>query len=476
MNGRFARLKPEWLLRGWADVPWALVNWRNGDFRKLSRDGFYVAQSCDGETDFDSMAFLPRHREILKKYIDAGIAEVCTGGDQWETAQGYRQAPNPVIRGLLWSITGRCNLKCRHCFMEAPSGRFGDFTLAQIKEIICQLEEANVPEVALTGGEPFMRRDLPEIIEILTRKKIGLAEIFSNGMLVTDEILATFLQHGQRPFFKISFDGCHTHDYMRGVPGSEVKTVEGIKRLKAWGFPVTIITSVDQITRTNLVETFALLKDLAVDGWWVAPPVEVGHWRETNSKVSLEDTVETCTLLMQRWLAGGRPFELKLWRLGLFPQQEKGEGSGNRNLPDAITPESWNCMGTHSRPYLLPDGTLLPCGGYTGTDLLKKMPNVLGGSLSKAWSDLELRSVCDLRKKDVQAQNKGCARCGFWGECGAGCRVIAFIETGDLLAKDPIACQLFHGGYIQRFREIAGTGRISGIEPTARAAEDREIR
>jgi len=73
MNGRLARLKQEWLLRGWADVPWALVNWRNGDFRELSRDGFYVAQSCDGETDFDSMAFLPRHREILNKYIDAGI-------------------------------------------------------------------------------------------------------------------------------------------------------------------------------------------------------------------------------------------------------------------------------------------------------------------------------------------------------------------------------------------------------------------
>ncbi|AET69216.1 radical SAM additional 4Fe4S-binding domain protein [Desulfosporosinus orientis DSM 765] len=458
MNGRFARLKEEWLLRGWSDVPWALVNWRNGDFRELNRDGYYVAQSCDGQTDFDSLAFLPRHREILNKLITAGLVEACAGGEKSEAVQDYRRAPNPVIRGLLWSITGRCNLKCRHCFMEAPSGRFGDFTLEQIKGMIRQLEEANVQEVALTGGEPFMRRDLPEIIRILSRKKIGLAEVFSNGMLITDEILETIMQYGYRPFFKISFDGCNTHDYMRGVSGSEAKTIEGIKRLKVREFPVTIITSVDQITRRNLLETYDMLRDLAVDGWWLAPPVEIGHWRGQQSGVSLEDMVETSTLLMQRWLADNRPFDLKLWRFGLFPRQDKGAGDESRSVPGPITPDSWNCGGTHSRPYLLPDGTLLPCGGYTGTGLLEKMPNVLRSSLSKAWSDPELRSICDLKKKDVLAQNEGCTQCGFFGECGAGCRVVALTETGDLLAKEPIACKLFHGGYIRRFREMVEAG------------------
>ena len=454
MSERFATLNREWLLRGWSDVPRALVNWMNGDFRELNNDGFYVAQSCDGQTDFNSMAFLPGHITILNKLIAAGIAEECHGGARLESGQEYRKAENPVIRGLLWSITGRCNLNCRHCFMEAPSGSFGDFTQEQIWQLISQFEQANVPEVALTGGEPFMRPDLAEIIDTLTRKKIGLAEIFSNGILITDAILGTIKQYGHRPYFKISFDGCDTHDYMRGVRGSEAKVIEGVKRVKASGLPVTIITSVDVITVQNLLKTYDLLKELAVDGWWLAPPVEIGHWRQTDSAVSLEDMVQICTRLMKRWLADDRPFALKLWRFGFYPGRGNGTEAETSCVTKPFTPESWNCAGTHNRPYLLPDGTLLPCGGYTGTNLLDKMPNLWREPLTRAWSNPALRSICDLKKRDVMARNESCIQCGFFGECGAGCRVVALTDTGDLLAKEPVSCALFKGGYIRRFREM----------------------
>ncbi|RYD06045.1 hypothetical protein N752_05830 [Desulforamulus aquiferis] len=444
--------KKEWLLRGWSDLPWALVNWRNGDFRELAKDAFYVAQSCDGVTDFESMAFLPRHTAILDKLIAEGVAEECKFGETLEYGQAYRKADNPMIRGLLWSITGLCNMKCRHCFMEASSQRFGDFSIDEIWDLINQFEQANVSEIAITGGEPFMRKELPEILETLTLKKIGLAEIFTNGMLVTDKILETIKLSGNRPFFKISFDGCGTHDYMRGVVGSEVMVIEGIKRVKAWGFPFTIITSVDRITQINLMETYDLMKELEVDEWWLAPPVEVGHWRDSDSNVSLEDMVDLCTRLLQRWLADDRPFNIKLWRFGLFRRAENGE---NLNIQSSITPDSWNCAGTHSRPYLLPDGTLLPCGGYTGTSLLEKMPNLKKQSLSQAWTNSALRHICDLKKRDVLAHNKGCDGCQYFAACGSGCRVIALGEKGDLLAKDPVACLLFKGGYIKRLQELA---------------------
>lgn len=456
MSPRFARLNPEWLLRGWTDVPRALVNWRNGDFRELEQDGFYVAESCDGMTDFDSVAFLPRHIMILDKFIAEGIAIACSQGEEPEPGQRYRMAKNPLIRGLLWSVTGRCNLKCRHCFMEAPSGRFGDFSRPQVEELIRQFEECNVPEVAFTGGEPFMRRDLPEIIETLTEKKIGLAEIFSNGMLITEDILDIIInQFGHRPYFKISFDGCKTHDYMRGVPGSEPLVIKGIKRVKASGLPVTIITSVDRITCRNTLETYALLKKLAVDGWWLAPPVEIGHWRRSESSISLEDMVEISTKLVRKWLEDDRPFDLKLWRLGFFPGKGNDVWNKMGRFKEPVGPDSWNCPGTHSRPYLLPDGTLIPCGGYTGTSILDKMPNLLRVPLTEAWRSPELCHICDLKKRDVLANNQSCTECGFFGECGAGCRVVALMETGDLLAKDSTACALFQEGYIRRFRELA---------------------
>ncbi len=463
MNNRFARLRKDWLLRGWTNVPRALVNWRTGDFHELGQDVFYVAQSCDGRTDFGSMAFLPRHNALLDRLIAAGIAEECGPGEATDAGQEYRKADNPVIRGLLWSITGLCNLNCRHCFMEAPSRRFGDFSFADICDLLNQFEQANVPEVALTGGEPFLRRDLPEILAMLERKKIGLAEIFTNGVLVTDAILAAITRHGFRPFFKISFDGRGTHDYMRGVAGSEERTIEGSKKVKAGGFPLTVITSVDAVTRGNLAETYKLMKELGTDGWWLAPPVECGNWRGTDSAVSMDDMIDISVAMLQRWLADGRPFDLKLWRFGLFPRAGKDEGAS----PPPATPDSWNCAGTHSRPYLLPDGTLLPCGGYTGTGLLDTMPNLRKQPLSAAWSRSALREICDLRRRDVIDRNAECADCGFFGECGGGCRVIALTQTGELMAKDPLACLLFRDGYIQRFREIARQAVSDHHKPAA---------
>lgn len=460
MNGRFARLKPEWVLRGWTDIHWALVNWKNSDFWELGKDGFYVAQSCDGKTDFDSMAFLPKHKALLNKFIAYGIAEECQSGETLESGQDYRKAENPVIRGVLWSITGLCNLNCRHCYMEASSQRFSELSLEEIQGLINQFERANVPELALTGGEPFMRQDLKEIIETLTKKKIGLAQIFTNATIVSDSVLDSIKQFGHRPFFAISFDGCHTHDYMRGVQGIEAKTIEGIKKVKTWGFPVTIITSVDMITRNSLIETYELMKELAVDGWWLAPPLEVGHWRDASTTISLDEMVELCTQLLQRWLADKRPFDLKIWRFGLFKMKEDGITDDGRNLTQPITPDSWNCNGTHNRPCLLHDGTLIPCSAYTGTNLLGEMPNLLQKSLSELWTDSTLRHICDLRKSDVIAYSGSCAKCEFFGECGAGCRIVALIKTGDLLAKDPIACSFFRAGYVQRFRDIVKAGRL----------------
>lgn len=456
MFARYAKLKKDWLLRGWRDVPWALVNWRSGEFRELGKNGFYVAKSCDGNTNFSSMAFFPEHLELLNKFIEDNVAEECAFGDKLEIGQEYRCAENILVRGVCFSITSRCNLNCRHCYMEAPSKRFHDFSTGEIEMLIDQFNRANVPEVALTGGEPFLRSDLPEIIRMLTVRKIGIAEIFSNGVLINDNILDVFVKHGHHPYFKISFDGCGTHDSMRGVKGCEEKVVAAIQRLVRRGFHVTIITSIDRINQSSLKKTYELLRDIGVNGWWLAPPVEIGNWKGSTTTLCMDETVNVCTRLLECWLLDNRPFHLKLWRFGLFEGncQDGGE-AGLAMCTGHFTPESWNCAGTHSRPYILPDGTLLPCSGYTDTEIMGKMPNLLDTEFSIAWGDAALRSITDMKKKQVIEFNNECKDCEHFSECGAGCRVLALTREGSLYSRDPEACALFKGGYIQRFREIA---------------------
>ena len=159
-GGHYAKLRPDWMLRGWSDQPIVAVNWRTGAEHKLTPEGFYVARSCDGRTSFEGLAFMPEHRSILAWLVAQGLAERCPKADPISVWQRYRRAPNPRITGILWSITGGCNLRCLHCFMESPSARFGQLPLAAMVRLVEQFARANVLDVTLTGGEPFLRQDI----------------------------------------------------------------------------------------------------------------------------------------------------------------------------------------------------------------------------------------------------------------------------------------------------------------------------
>ena len=108
MNGKYALIQKDWLLRGWENMPYAVANWKNGDFRELSKETFDILKYCDGKTDFSSWAYLPKARRILDKLIEEDIAYECEFGEELDKLQAYKYAPSPVIRGLLWSVTGVC--------------------------------------------------------------------------------------------------------------------------------------------------------------------------------------------------------------------------------------------------------------------------------------------------------------------------------------------------------------------------------
>ncbi|MBN1172783.1 MAG: radical SAM protein, partial [Micromonosporaceae bacterium] len=151
---RYARLRGDWLPRGWSDAPTTLVNWRHGRVRQLGRDSFYAVRACDGRTNLNSPALLPGHRRLLDRYLAEGIAEPCPAGTPLDPGQEYRRFDHPMIWGVHWAVTGRCNLNCRYCFMQAPSGRYGHPSSAEVSQLLDQFERAGVFQVSLTGGEP----------------------------------------------------------------------------------------------------------------------------------------------------------------------------------------------------------------------------------------------------------------------------------------------------------------------------------
>ena len=448
---RQAVLSPGWMLRGWSDMPFALVRWGNGACRPLSLDSYYVLSSCDAQSDFDGFAFLPKHRRLLDGFLADGIVAACGPEPALASIQTYRKADNPFIRGIEWNITGRCNLKCRHCYMESPAGRYGHPPLRELERLADQFAEANVLEVSLTGGEPFLRDDLLTLLELLAARGIWVGQIYSNGLLIRQRHLERIRALGLLPAFQISFDGVHGHDDMRGVRGVERPTIAAIRRVAQAGFPVVVATSIDRRNAAGLSATYALMRALGIVSWRVSMPERAGNWRNQDSALSLAEAYAVCEPIARRWAADDRPFHIQL--AGFFKAGPRSDLGGSE--PDlALTPASYDCRTCREQANVLPDGTLVPCPGYVDSAVAATMPNLLRDMpLSRAWAHPRLRRFADLRLGDVLAENPGCATCADLSACGIGCRAAALADTGRLLAKDQTTCQLFRGGFRQRMRD-----------------------
>ncbi|HEY6188023.1 MAG TPA: radical SAM protein [Pyrinomonadaceae bacterium] len=132
-------------------------------------------------------------------------------------------------------VTSRCNAACRTCFYHAELNQPGDLTFEQIAKVSRTMPP--ITDLWLSGGEPTLRRDVPEIIEtFVANNGISRVIIPTNGLIKTrvHEIVDRAL--GSHPslelYLNIALDGYgETHDRIRGVPGNWEKTLDCIRFL-----------------------------------------------------------------------------------------------------------------------------------------------------------------------------------------------------------------------------------------------------
>ncbi|GAG17377.1 unnamed protein product, partial [marine sediment metagenome] len=81
-------------------------------------------------------------------------------------------------------LTSRCNAKCDFCYIVDKNVR--DLPTEKIHEILDKLAEAGIISLTFTGGEPFIREDLLDILSYAVEKKFWKMSIFTNGTLIED--------------------------------------------------------------------------------------------------------------------------------------------------------------------------------------------------------------------------------------------------------------------------------------------------
>ena len=163
--------------------------------------------------------------------------------------QGYTRfkeidiVPRLPLKGNL-DITYRCNNNCLHCWLRVPPTgpeKQKELSTDEIKIIIDEARQLGCKEWAISGGEPMLRPDFPEIFDYITRKSSSYS-INTNGTLITPEIAELMKKKG-RKMIALYGATAEIHDHVTRNPGSFQAAMKGFELLQEAGaeFIVQII-------------------------------------------------------------------------------------------------------------------------------------------------------------------------------------------------------------------------------------------
>jgi MoaA/NifB/PqqE/SkfB family radical SAM enzyme len=146
--------------------------------------------------------------------------------------------PRLPLRGSI-DLTYRCNNNCRHCWLHVPANASEpELSLDEIRRIADEARAMGCREWSISGGEPMLRPDFPEIFDYLTRSARGYT-LNTNGTLITPEIARLLTRKGSK-LVALYGATAETHDHITRNPGSFDAAMRGFRHLREAGAGFTV--------------------------------------------------------------------------------------------------------------------------------------------------------------------------------------------------------------------------------------------
>ena len=342
--------------------------------------------------------------------------------------------PSP-LKTLFWNITYACNYRCSICFTD--SGPFGsnELTTSEALAVADKIGAAGVGDVLISGGEPFMRKDLLEVLARLARFGVT-ARIASNGSLLDRGIIARLRDETMAKSFQVSLDTLDPDLYaqLHACPPDRLTDVVANARLiQEFGFHTTVSV---RLTPQTLDGIPALL-DLAVREGWPTVTVHLpihtrrvqGAYPQDADLIALLDPAfRHFAGLQRRWLV-----ETYIPWVEYHPVI--------RRWSKSLKIINRGCRAGRDRLTINPEGHLSPCvcmdrpEAYCGHALKDDLVAVFRDS-----------PVCRLLRSP--REHGLCPDCANIDSCGGGCRAAALALSGRLDADDlscPVRARRGHG-------------------------------
>lgn len=295
-----------------------------------------------------------------------------------------------MTRGGAW----HCNQKCLHCYAAGqPLSDTPELTTAQWKEILAKLCAANVPQVTFTGGEPTLRADLVELVEVA---QWFVTRLNTNGRLLTPELC--------RRLYEASLDSVQVtlyshdpaiHNVLVGAEGFD-DTVAGIRNAVAAGLSVSVNTPLCSLNE-DYAATVRFVHELGVRYVTCSGLIPSGSAEGAESQAT-RLTEEQLTDVLRRAVTVAEELEMEMD----FTSPGWLKEETLRSLGLTLVPSCGACL---SNMAIAPDGGVIPCQSWLSS---QPLGNMLTDDWDKIWQSqrcaairaksAKMEQLCQLRQ------------------------------------------------------------------------------
>lgn len=346
----------------------------------------------------------------------------------------------PQLKSIYYYISSRCNLKCRHCWinpLQSSSSSLNhedDLSLKQISDTIDQSKELGLKLVKLTGGEPFLRSDILKVIELIDSKQMTL-HIETNGTLIDQEVIDLLkkVQKNNTGFFiSISLDGSkEAHDDLRGVNGAYERTLKVIGELLNNGIKPQLIMSLYKKNSDDLKEVIKYAESSKAHSLklnFINPVLRGEMLKNSGEILDVEEILDIHHKVCVR--------NVYNTSLNIFS-----------NVPPVFSPlsqiKNMGRCGLHSIMGLLSNGDVSLCGvGQHKKSLI--VGNVKHQSVETLWNE---SGLFENLREQIPKDLKGiCSRCVLKSFCLGCCRASSGIDEKNLTSSFYICEESYRKG------------------------------
>jgi radical SAM protein with 4Fe4S-binding SPASM domain len=338
----------------------------------------------------------------------------------------------PVLSEI--ALTYRCQNRCTFCYANSPDRghEVPEMNTEQVMQILDAIvDDARVPTVSFTGGEPTLRPDLPELVGYAKSRRLrtnlitngircGSNRVRRSGGGYAERLATAGLDSAQ-----VSLEAADPaiHDAIVGRPGAWRRSVQGIQNLKEAGVHVHTNTTINTLNRDSLLELIDFL-------------------------AGMEQPYLSMNMVIRTGGAVGQP-DIGYDRIGkvVLPLKERTEEQGMRFVwyspvplclfnPVAHGLGSQSCSAADGLLSIAPDGSVLPCSSFeqgVGNLLQEPFDVVWNRRTARYWRRKEfLPPGC----RDCELANLCCGACPiYWDERGDFAEIAPHLAPASALSE-----------------------------------------